>query len=75
MSGRDCGETFDPVCRIQSIRMVLATAAETGWTVWQLDVQTAFLYADIEEEVWVKLAPGYEAKDEATGAPGVMKLL
>ena len=41
--------------------MVLATAAEKGWTVWQLDAQTAFLYADVEEEVWVKMAPGYEA--------------
>ena len=75
MSGRDCGGTFAPVCRIQSIRMVLVTAAEKGWTVWKLDVQTAFLYADVEEEVWVKMAPGYEAKDEATGAPLVMKLL
>lgn len=75
VSGRDCGGTFAPVCRIQSIRMVLATAAEKGWTVWQLDVQTAFLYADVEEDVWVKMVPGYEAKDEATGAPLVMKLL
>ena len=73
--GRACGGTFAPVCRIQSIRMVLATAVETGWTVWQLDVQTTFLYADEEEEVWVKIAPGYEAKDEAMGAPLVMKLL
>ena len=48
---------------------------EKGWTVWQLDAQTAFLYADVEEEVWVKMAPGYEAKGEATGAPLVMKLL
>ena len=43
VSGRDCGGTFAPFCRIQSIRMVLATAAEVGWTIWQLDVQTAFL--------------------------------
>ena len=55
LSGRDCGGTFAPVCRIQSIRMVLVTAAEKGWTVWKLDVQTAFLYADVEEEVWVCL--------------------
>ena len=74
VSGRDCGGTFSPVCRIQSIGMVLATAAEKGWTVWQLDVQSAFLYADVDE-VWVKMAPGYEAKDEATGVPLVMKLL
>ena len=55
--------------------MVLATAAEKGWTVWQPDVQTAFLCADVEEEVWVKMAPVYETKDEATGAPLIMRLL
>ena len=52
VSGRDCGSTFATVCRIQSIHMVLATAAEKGWTAWQLDVQTLLLYADVEE-VWV----------------------
>ena len=75
VSGRDCGLAFAPVCRIQSIHMVLATVAEIGWTVWQLDVQTSFFYADVEEKVWVRKAPAYEAKDEATGAPLVMKLL
>ena len=36
-----------------SVRMVLAIAAEMDWEVRQLDVKTAFLYADIEEEVFV----------------------
>ena len=48
--GRDYSGTFAPVCRLQSIRMVLAIAAEMNWEVVQLDVNTAFLYADIEEE-------------------------
>ena len=68
VSGHDCGGTFDPVCRVQSICMVLATVEENGWTIWQLDVQTAFFYADVEEKVWVKMDSRYEAKDEATGA-------
>ena len=58
--GRDCGGTFAPVCRLESIRMVLAIAAEMNWEVVQLDVKTAFLYADIEEDVFVEMAPGYE---------------
>ena len=54
--GRDCGGTYAPVCRLQSIRMVLVIAAELNLEVRQLDVKTGFLYADIEEEVYVKTA-------------------
>ena len=54
--GVDCGDTFAPVCRLQSIRMILATAAELDYKVHMLDVQTAFLNADVEEDVFVKLA-------------------
>ena len=53
---------------------MLALAEEKRWTAWQLDVQTAFLYTDVEERVGVKMAPGCEAKDQATGAPLAMKL-
>ena len=58
--GVDCGGTFAPVCRLQSIRMVLAIAAEFDFECWQLDYNTAFLNAKVEEEVYVKMAPGYE---------------
>ena len=51
--GQDCGSTSAPVCRLQSIRMVLAIAAEMDWEVRQLDVKTTFLCADIEEDVFV----------------------
>ena len=60
VAGVDCGGTFSPVCRIQSIRMVLATAVEFHCDILQLDVQTSFLNADVEEEVYVKMAPDYE---------------
>ena len=38
-----------------------------------LDVQTAFLNADVEEEVFVKMLPGYEGSNK-NGIPLVMKL-
>ena len=69
----DYGGTFAPVCRLQSIRMMLAIAAELDYEVLMLDVQTAFLNADIEEEVYVKMAPGYETYDKS-GNPFAMKL-
>ena len=71
--GRDCGGTYAPVCRLQSIRMVLAIAAELNLEVGQLDVKTAFLYADIKEEVYVKTAPGFETTKK-DGVQLVMKL-
>ena len=71
--GGDCGGTFASVCRLQSIRMMLAIAVELDYEVHMLDVQTAFLNADVEEDVFVKMAPGYEINDEA-GVPLVMKL-
>ena len=42
--------------------MVLAIAAEMDWEVRQLDVKTAFLYADIEEDVFVAEPPGFETQ-------------
>ena len=71
--GRDCGGTYAPVCRLQSIRIVLAIAAELNLEVRQLDVKTAFLYTDIEEEVYVKTAPGFETINK-DGVQLVMKL-
>ena len=71
--GKDCGNTDAPVCRLQSVRMVLAIAAEMGWEVAQLDAKHAFLYADIEEEVFVEAAPGFE-RTVKDGAQILMKL-
>ena len=51
--GIDCGGTFAPVGRLQSIRMMLAIAAKLDYEVFMLDAQTAFLNADMEEDVFV----------------------
>ena len=55
--------------------MVLAIAAEYNLEFWKLDYNnTAFLNADVTEEVCVKLAPGHEQLDE-NGVPLVMRPL
>ena len=41
VAGTDFGSTYAPVCRIPSVRIVLAIAASHDWNVIQLDVQTA----------------------------------
>ena len=53
--------------------MVLAIAAEMDWVVVKLDVKAAFLYADVEEEVFVEAAPGVERTDK-DGVQLLMKL-
>ena len=53
--------------------MTLAIPAELDYGVLMLDVQTAFLSTQIEEEVNVKMAPGYETYD-MSGVLFVMKL-
>ena len=54
--------------------MVLAMAAEFDFKCWQLDYNTVFLNAKVEEEVYVKMAPGYEEFSN-DGVPMVTRLL
>ena len=57
--GIDFEETFAPVARLESIRMLLAYASYKGFTLFQMDVKSAFLNGFIEEEVFVHQPPGF----------------
>ncbi|GJW13217.1 putative ribonuclease H-like domain-containing protein [Tanacetum coccineum] len=57
--GIDYDEVFAPVARIEAIRLFLAFASYMGFTVYQMDVKSAFLYGTIEEEVYVHQPPGF----------------
>nr|GFA09683.1 hypothetical protein [Tanacetum cinerariifolium] len=48
----DYEEVFAPVARIEAIRLFLAYASFMGFTVYQMDVKSAFLYGTIDEEVY-----------------------
>ena len=71
--GLDCGSTYAPVCRIQSVRMVACITVEFNLIFEQMDVSTAFLYADMQEQVFVEQPPGFEVKD-MDGGDMVMQL-
>jgi hypothetical protein len=58
--GIDFEETFAPVARLESIRILLAFAASKGFKLFQMDVKSAFLNGFIEEEVYVKQPSGFE---------------
>lgn len=60
--GIDFNETFAPVVRMETIRIVLAIAAQLELQVYQLDVKSAFLNGKLEEEVYVEQPQGFEIK-------------
>ncbi|GJZ63544.1 putative ribonuclease H-like domain-containing protein [Tanacetum coccineum] len=61
--GIDYDEVFAPIARIKAIRLFLAYASFMGFMVYQMDVKSAFLYGQIEEEVYVCQPPGFEDPD------------
>jgi hypothetical protein len=58
--GLDFEETFAPVARIESIRILLAYAAHHFFKLFQMDVKSDFLNGPIKEEVYVERPPGIE---------------
>nr|GEY92368.1 retrovirus-related Pol polyprotein from transposon TNT 1-94 [Tanacetum cinerariifolium] len=58
--GIDYDEVFAHVARIKAIRLFLAYASFMGFIVYQMDVNSAFLYGTIDEEVYVMQPPGFQ---------------
>ena len=57
--GVDYEEVFAPVARQETIRSVISLAALNSWPIFQLDVKSAFLHGELNEEVYVDQPPGY----------------
>ncbi|GAB2300803.1 hypothetical protein Dimus_038636 [Dionaea muscipula] len=57
--GLDFEETFSPVVRHTTVRVVLAIAASQSWKLRQLDIKNAFLHGDLREEVFMQQPKGF----------------
>eukprot|EP00253_Pinus_taeda_P002116 PITA_02116 len=57
--GIDFEETFAPVSRLEAIRMFLALLSFQKFKVFQMDVKSAFLNGDLEEEVYIDQLDGF----------------
>ncbi|GJY22315.1 putative ribonuclease H-like domain-containing protein [Tanacetum coccineum] len=73
--GIDYDEVFAPMARIKTIRLFLAYAFYMDFMVYQMDVKSAFLYGQIEEEVYVCQPPGFEDPDHPDKVYKVVKAL
>ena len=57
--GVDFSETFSPVVKPPTVRLVLSLAVSHGWYLHQIDVQNAFLHGLLHEDVFMTQPPGF----------------
>jgi hypothetical protein len=60
VAGLNFEETFAPVARLKSIRILLAYVAHHSFKLFQMDVKSSFLNGPIKEEVYVEQPPGFK---------------
>nr|GEW05456.1 retrovirus-related Pol polyprotein from transposon TNT 1-94 [Tanacetum cinerariifolium] len=73
--GIDFEESFVPVARMEAIRIFLAYAAHKGFTVYQMDVKTAFLHGSLKEDVYLCQLEGFIDVDYPSHAYKLKKAL
>lgn len=61
----DYFETFSVVEKLNSVRVIMSIVANFQWPLYQLDVKNAFLHGDLQEEVYMKLPPGFITEGQA----------
>jgi hypothetical protein len=73
--GVDFDEVFAPIARLEIVRLLLALAAHGQWEVHHMDVKSAFLNGDLQEDVYVHQPPGFSDPKYASKALKLKKAL
>ena len=73
--GEDYFNTYSPVARLTTIRVLLSMAASYGLIIHQMDVKTAFLNGELEEEIYMDQPDGFVVKGEEKKVCKLLKSL
>jgi hypothetical protein len=63
IEGVNYNETFAPVAKLASLRVILALAAELDLEVHQMDIKSAYLNGELKEDIFMKPPPGFDVPD------------
>ncbi|WVZ55766.1 hypothetical protein U9M48_006388 [Paspalum notatum var. saurae] len=73
--GEDFFDTYSPVARMTTIRVLLSLAVSYGLIIHQMDVKTAFLNGELEEEIYMEQPDGFVVKGQESQVCKLLKSL
>ncbi|GJT70293.1 ribonuclease H-like domain-containing protein [Tanacetum coccineum] len=73
--GIDFDEIFSPVIKLSTVRCLIAISVRNKWPLFQLDINNAFLYEDLEEYVYITIPQGFSDKNNQNKACKLIKSL
>ena len=75
MEGLDYDQIFSPVVRFETVHLILAMAALHDWHITGLDVRNAFLYGELDEEIYMEQPEGFCAPGQEGAVIKLLKAL
>ena len=64
--GLDYEETFSPVTKMATVRTLISLSAKMNWRLWQLDVKNAFLYGELDRDIFMMQPECFVSNDHAS---------